>query len=111
MFPTMKTTLGPAGVVLIGLLGATPATASSPDAWEGFAVQVAAACQALAVERLEAPAVVVDPFGSENYGLALVHGKPKGGDGRVTYICVFDKKTRIVELGSELTDAILAGKP
>ncbi len=45
---------------------------------------------------------VVDPFGSEHYGLALVTGRPKGANGFVTHICVYDKQSKAVEIGSEL---------
>jgi len=64
------------------------ATASSPDAWETFRHEVANACEAAA--GLEAPAVTVDPFGTETYGLASVTGI--AGDGtEQTVICVVRK--------------------
>jgi len=51
---------------------------------------------------IEKPAVTVDPYGSEHYGMALLTGKPKGAKGSVGYLCVYDKKTKKVEIGSEL---------
>jgi hypothetical protein len=34
--------------------------------------------------------------------MALVTGKPKGANGFVSYFCIYDKKTKAVELGTEL---------
>lgn len=98
-----------AAAALAAGLSATPAAASSEDAWAGLRMQVAAACQKLALDRIEMPVVTVDPFGSENYGLALVRGKAKGAEAHITSICVFDKKSRTVELGSELTEEMMRG--
>jgi hypothetical protein len=82
-----------------------PAFASSPDAWDAFRQEVAAACIAAAARLIENAAADVDPFGSESYGLALVHGKAKGSDSEIRAICVFDKKTKAVELGGGLPAA------
>jgi len=79
-----------------------PAAASSDDAWETFRKEVATACLAAAEPLFEAPAVRVDPFGSESYGLALVAGKAKGADADIASICVYDKATKAVEIGGEL---------
>ncbi|WP_186376662.1 hypothetical protein [Agrobacterium sp. DE0009] len=81
---------------------ALPAAASSDDAWKEFAAQVQTACLAGAKDMIEDAKAVVDPFGSENYGLAILTGKAKGADATVSHICVYDKKTKAVELGSEL---------
>jgi hypothetical protein len=69
------------------VLGAC-ATASSPDAWDAFRKQVAKACAVAA--DLDAPAVTVDPFGTETYGLASVTGLADDGTER-TIICVVRK--------------------
>jgi hypothetical protein len=89
---------------LVGI-ATLPALASSPDAWDAFRQEVAAACIAAAAPLIENAAADVDPFGSESYGLALVYGKAKGSDSEVQAICVFDKKTKAVELGGELPAA------
>lgn len=52
---------------------------------------------------IEAPQAIVDPYGSERFGLAIVTGKAKGADATISHICVMDKETRTAELGSELT--------
>ncbi len=81
--------------------------ASSDDAWEAMRADVSAKCLEAAAGSIEAPQAVVDPFGSESFGLALVSGKPKGADGRISQICVYNKQTKAVELGGELTDEML----
>lgn len=81
---------------------ALPAAASSDDAWKEFVADVQTACLAGAKDMIEDAKAVVDPIGSENYGLAILTGKAKGTDATVSHICVYDKKTKAVELGSEL---------
>ncbi|EGL65232.1 hypothetical protein AGRO_2009 [Agrobacterium sp. ATCC 31749] len=81
---------------------ALPAAASSDDAWKEFVADVQTACLAGAKDMIEDAKAVVDPVGSENYGLAILTGKAKGADATVSHICVYDKKTKAVELGSEL---------
>lgn len=78
------------------------AFASSGDAWDAFAKDVAAKCTALAAGRIEQPKVVVDPFGTESYGVAILTGKAVGADATVSSICVYDKKSRAAEIGGEL---------
>jgi hypothetical protein len=82
---------------------ALPAVASSDDAWKEFVADVQTACLGAAKDTIEDAKVVVDPVGSENYGLAVLTGKAKGADADATisHICVYDKKTKAVELGSE----------
>lgn len=85
------------------------AHASSGDAWEQMRADVSKKCiaAAAAAGSMEKPKAVVDPFGSEHFGLALVSGKAKGAKATITQICVYDKKTKTVELGSELTKDML----
>jgi len=83
----------------------SPVLAASPDAWDAFRKEVGAACIAAAAPLIENAAADVDPFGSESYGLALVRGKAKGADTEIRTICVFDKKTKAVEIGGELPAA------
>lgn len=96
--------------VLIALLaGFLPsvAAASSDDAWAAMRTDVSAKCLKAAAGSIEKPKAVVDPFGSESFGLALVSGKPKGAKGKITQICVYNKQTKTVELGGELTEQML----
>lgn len=90
-----------AALATAGLLGGA-ACASSDDQWEAFRKDVAAKCLKAAEAQFETAAATVDPFGSTSYGLALIRGKAKGADGEISAICVYDKKTKAVEIGGEL---------
>ena len=69
------------------------AFASSPDAWEAFRADVKAKCLAAAQGAgMKSPEVLVHPFGTERYGLAVLR---EGADKR---ICVYGKQTKTVEL-------------
>lgn len=83
------------------------AFASSDAAWEEMRADVSTKCLAAAADSIETAKAVVDPFGSDSFGLALISGKPKGAEGKITRICVYDKQTKTVELGGELTDESL----
>lgn len=70
-----------------------PALASSPDAWAEFRVEVRDTCLAAAkAQGMKTPEVIVHPFGSASYGIAVLR---EGDDKR---ICVFNKATKAVEL-------------
>jgi hypothetical protein len=95
-----------AAILLAGLF-AHPAMASSDDAWKQFVSEVQAKCLGATADMIENGKVVVDPFGSQSYGLAIVSGKAKGAEAQISHICVYDKVTKNVEVGSELTtDAV-----
>ncbi|MCF6370381.1 hypothetical protein [Rhizobium halophilum] len=85
------------------LAAAGSASAASDDAWAQFARTVEEKCLAAAADMIEAPRAVVDPFGSERFGLAILTGKAKGADATISHICVMDKQSETVELGSELS--------
>lgn len=72
-------------------LAVTAAHASSPDAWAAFRADVKAKCLAGAAD-MKSPTVVVHPVGTETHGIAVLIA---GTDKR---ICVYDKKTKAVEL-------------
>ena len=96
--------------VLMGsLFDGEAGLASSPEAWQAFRAEVASACALAAGDAMLNAVVTVDPYGSASYGLAVVCG-PTVPDGTVAYrICVFDKRTRHVELGGELDARALDG--
>lgn len=81
---------------------ATGARAASEDAWTEFRKSVETACLKAVAGNLQGATAVVDPFGSESFGLALLRGKPKGAKQPVAVICVYDKKRQTVEIGGEL---------
>lgn len=82
----------------LGAIGA--ASASSGDAWAEFAAEVETSCREATADLIADPTVVVDPFGSETYGLAIVSGET------TSVICVFDKQDKTVEIGGELDATI-----
>tara|TARA_R110002020_G_scaffold6321_7_gene26593 strand:- start:1147 stop:1458 length:312 start_codon:yes stop_codon:yes gene_type:complete len=91
--------------VLLAALPAAPAFAASDDAWAAFAAEVETGCLQATSTMLEKAQAVVDPFGSESYGLAIVSGET--ADGRATAIvCVFDKQSKAVQIGGELDIAV-----
>lgn len=88
--------------------GLTIAHASSDDAWSEFRAEVGKACVAAAKGLIENGKALVDPFGSESYGLAVVSGKAVGAKAAISAICVFDKKTKKAEIGGEISgDALM----
>jgi hypothetical protein len=90
-----------AGAVAIAVAGFR-ADASSDDAWTAFRADVEATCLKVAVPLFQSATAIVDPFGSESYGLALIKGKARGAANEIATICVYDKKTKAVEIGTEL---------
>lgn len=83
------------------LLLAGPACGSSDDAWSAFAAEVEDACMGAVSGSISDALAVVDPFGSERYGLAIVSGRTANVRA-VSVICVLDKETRAVQIGDEL---------
>ncbi len=80
----------------------TPAAASSDQAWDAFRSDVENQCTAAAQQSLSDIRVRVDPFGSADYGLALVDGVAEQADTRSQIICVYDKQDKSVQLGTSL---------
>lgn len=80
---------------------ASIAHAASGDAWAEFASEVEQSCITASEGMVSNATAVVDPFGSESYGLAIVTGDT-GADSKTSLICVFDKQTKAVEIGGEL---------
>ncbi|HWL66818.1 MAG TPA: hypothetical protein VNS22_00365 [Geminicoccus sp.] len=87
--------------------------AASDEAWSRFRDDVAAACLAEAAPLLEDATATVDPFGSPSFGLAVVRGRQRGGDGRAMAVCVYDKQSKAVEVGGAIPedeDAAVVGR-
>lgn len=106
--------LKPAKTALIVLALATPgaAFAASNGAADPFAGQVEQKCMDAAGADFRRPQVVVDPSGTETYGLAIVMGRSKELRGRAAVICIVDRRTGKVELGSPLgTDVVRVRGP
>ena len=91
-------------LVLLAGISSTVTYASSDDAWKAFGKDVEKACKTATNSSIKNAKVTVDPFGSESYGLAIVHGQSvHNKKTKLNIICVYDKKNKTVEIGSELT--------
>jgi len=82
---------------------ASAAHASSDDAWGTFRADVSKACVAAAKGLIQNGKALVDDFGSEKYGMAVVSGKAVGAKVTISTICVYDKKTKKAEIGGEIS--------
>ena len=72
------------------------------DAWAAFRVDVEKACRAALASQMPKAKIIVDPFGTESYGVAIARGVPKGGKTVREIVCVYDKKTQRPEVTGEL---------
>lgn len=90
-----------AALAAVAALATAPALASSSDAWAEFAADVETACFDATAHIFIRSHAVVDPYGSESFGLALVSGETDAGEWK-NIICVYDKQTGMVEIGSEV---------
>ncbi len=90
--------------MLAGVMNASTASAATEDAWEAFRADVSAQCLAAGAELFETVDIIVDPFGSPSYGMALLRGKARGANVTIMAICVYDKATQTAEIGGELPD-------
>jgi hypothetical protein len=88
-------------IILLAVLSASPAIASSDTAWKAFAAEVKIACLDATKGSIENATAVVDPFGSASFGLAIVSGETAQGRA-VAIVCVFDKQSKAVQVGGEL---------
>ena len=79
---------------------ASPAVASSEDAWVEFRTAVGAACLAL-VKDPGTVSIEVNPFGTQTYGVAIVTLRSDAGKDRM--VCVYDKATRKAELSASFS--------
>ena len=87
-----RTIPGPHSAILHGASG---------DAWEEFRAEVEKGCIAAAAPLLSNATAIVDPFGSESYGFAIVTGETPAGTTAST-ICVMNKQSKAFEIGGEL---------
>jgi hypothetical protein len=108
----MRSAILLAATIAAALSAGSNAAASSPDAWKQFNAEVEQKCADAAQDIFRKPQVAVDPVGSENFGLAIVYGRSQEVKGRAAVICVVNKKTGKVELGTEMSnDLIRVRKP
>lgn len=82
--------------------------ASTEDAWAAFRIEVARVCLALP-DAPKAAAIVVSPFGSEQYGAALISWVAEGV--LQQQVCIFRKSDHAAELAAPFPAPIPAPVP
>lgn len=86
--------------ILFALL-ATPALASSEDAWQEFRQLTESSCLALIDMPVEVT-IEVNPFGSDQFGVALLSVTTAAGTDRMA--CIMNKQTGAAELTAPFTN-------
>jgi hypothetical protein len=108
---SMKTTMTIFATLVPVLAAAGCAQASSDDAWTQFQTDVSKACLESAKELIADGRTIVDPYGSEHFGLAVVTGKAVGATTEISTICVYDKQKKTAETGGEISAEQLSVAP
>ena len=93
--------------VLSLALAAPAAHASSSDAWEAFRADVEKSCLASLPEALGTPNVFVEPTGTESFGIAAVEGLSPEAKSQITYVCIYDKQKKTVEVSPPIAAEFL----
>jgi len=83
-------------VISLAALTSAPVFAASSGAGAEFAAKVEQSCVSATSGMLTDAKAVVDPFGSESYGVAIVTGSVSDGK-QAAIICVFDKQSEAVQ--------------
>jgi hypothetical protein len=86
---------------------APAAYASSPDAWEAFRADVEKSCLASLPEALGTPTVFVEPTGTQSFGVAAIEGLSPESKSQITYVCVYDKQKKTVEVSPPIAAEFL----
>ena len=108
----MRTTNGLALLLTATGLCGLPATvrASSDEAWLELQKAVSAQCLKAVGKAVGKPSIIVDPYGSESFGIAIVSGTSVGSATKVSYVCLYNKQSKKTELGSEMLMDVVKGK-
>ena len=86
----------------------TPAAnASSPVAWEEFRADVEKSCLASLPEALGTPNVFVEPTGTQSFGIAAIEGLSPESKSQITYVCIYDKQKKTVEVSPPIAAEFL----
>lgn len=97
--PFTEPAMRPYLLAALTLAVAAPAAhASSPDAWEEFRADVEKSCMANLPEALGTPNVFVEPTGTESFGIAAIEGLSPEAKSQITYVCIYDKQKKTVEM-------------
>ena len=93
--------------VLALTLTAPLAHASSSGAWEEFRADVERSCLASLPEALGTPTVFVEPTGTQSFGIAAIEGLSPESKSQITYICIYDKQKKTVEVSPPIAAEFL----
>jgi hypothetical protein len=74
------------------------AWAASPAAWAAFRKEVHEKCIGAAGEYATDIKAEFDGIGTEAYGVAYLQGTSKRTKKEVSFVCIFDKRTKVVEV-------------
>jgi hypothetical protein len=86
--------------------------AATNQPMDPFATQVEQQCTDATSDIFRRPMVAVDPTGTQSYGVAIVYGRSKELKGPAAVVCVVDRKTGKVEIGTPLgKDVVRVRKP
>ena len=88
-------------------LAVPAAHASSPDAWEAFRADVEKSCLEALPEALGTPTVFVEPTGTQSFGIAAVEGLSPEAKAQITYVCIYDKAKKTVEMSPPIAAEFL----
>lgn len=79
------------------------ASASSDDAWQAMRDRARIGClekaATMAIGKVEA---VVDPFGTQSHGVAILVRRESAERPKLAYVCIMNKRTGEFEVGGEL---------
>lgn len=81
---------------------ASPALASSEEAWQAFRADVLTKCHAL-VPQADRATIEGNPFGSDRFGAAIVTTRVAEGTERL--VCIYDKRDQTAELTAPFAPA------
>jgi len=95
-------------LAVLSLALAVPAAhASSSDAWAEFRADVEKSCLASLPEALGTPTVFVEPTGTQSFGIAAVEGLSPEAKSQITYVCIYDKEKKTVEVSPPIAAEFL----
>lgn len=87
-----------AAITIAATLAAATAHASSGDAWEEFASDVETSCLKAVEGQAKGLRAVVDPYGTERFGVAILAGSSAYDGQKVSFVCVYDKQSQAAEI-------------
>ncbi len=85
-----------ASLILLGSI--SQISASAPDAWEDFSKDVRAKMDKAVKPKFGSYGLVVEPNGTESYGVAIATGTSVQDNKPLTIIGIYNKRTKKLEI-------------